>query len=159
MTAHLALWSLILLCFSMATALGGALCEHSVLTPRWSPSPASSFSVIQTGRRGPLRRFWFPVHAAITVFLLLTLFLTWNDIRVRDVLLLGLASYTIIRVWSGLFFIRELLAFQEYPPDSPSAAELSARGAKWTYWRWFKGPLNVVSFLCVLLALYWLKTP
>ena len=159
MTTHLALWSLILLCFSMAAALGGVLCEHTVLTPRWSASPASAFPVVRRGGRAPVRGFWFPVHAAIAVFILLALFLTWSDLRVRSVLLTGLASYTILRLWSGLFFIRELLAFQENPSYSVSAAKFYARVAESTYWTWFRGPLSVVCFLCVLLALYWLKIP
>lgn len=159
MTTHLALWSLVLLCFSMAVALGGVLCEHIVLTPRWSASPAWSFPVMRQGGRAPVRRFWLPVHAATAVFSLLALFLTWSDIRVRSVVLTGLASYTLLRLWSGLFFIRDLLASQENPSYSVSAAELSARVAGWTYWTWFRGPLNLVCFLCVLLALYWLKIP
>jgi hypothetical protein len=159
MTTHLALWSLVFLCFSMATALGGVLCEHIVLTPRWSTSPASGFPVMRRAGRASLWRFWFPVHLAIAVSILLALFWTWSDIRVRSVLLTGLVSYTIMRLWNGLVFIRELLAFQENPSYSASPAEHSARVAEWTYWTWFRGPLNVVSFLCVLLALYWLKIP
>ena len=35
MKAYLGEWSLILLCFSMAGAIGGGLYEHIVLTPLW----------------------------------------------------------------------------------------------------------------------------
>ncbi len=157
MTTNLALWSLIFLCFAMAGSVGGGLYEHIVLTPLWSASPPSSFSIIQPGTGVPLQRFWIPVHAAITIFILLTLFLTWNDITVRRLLLIGLASYIIMRVWSGLFFIREMLAFQKIPPDSAPSPELSARVARWTYWSWFREPLDIISFLCSLLALYRLK--
>ncbi len=59
-----------------------------------------------------LQRFWIPVLAAITIFILLALFLTWNEVMVRRRLLIGLASYFIMRVWSGLFFIREMLALR-----------------------------------------------
>jgi hypothetical protein len=149
--------SLILLCFSMAGAFGGGLYEHIVVTPLWSASPPSSFSIIQPGTGVPLQRFWIPVHAAITIFILLTLFLTWNDNTVRRLLLIGLVSYVIMRVWSGLFFIREMLAFQKIPLDSAPSPELSARVARWTYWSWFREPLDIISFLCSLLALYWLK--
>jgi hypothetical protein len=150
-------WSLILLCFSMACAVGGGLYEHIVLTPLWSASPPSSFSIIQPGTGVPLQRFWLPVHAAITIFILSTLFLTWNDLTARLLLLTGLASYIVMRAWSALFFIPEMLAFQKVPLDSAPSAELSARVARWTYWTWFREPLDVVSFLCFLLALYWLK--
>ena len=154
---NLAQWSLILLCFSMAGAFGGGLYEHIVLTPIWSASPPSSFSIIQRGTGVPLQRFWIPVHTAITIFIVLTLFLTWNDVTVRRQLLIGVASYMIMRVWSALFFIREMLAFQKIPPNSAPSAELSARVARWTYWTWFREPLDIISFLCSLLALYWLE--
>jgi hypothetical protein len=147
MQTDLALWSSILLCFAMAGAFGGGLYEHIVLTPLWSASPPSSFAIIQRGTGVPLQRFWIPVHVAITIFILSTLFLTWNDMTVRRLLLAGLASYIIMRVWSGLFFIREMLAFQKIPPDSAPSPELSAQVARWTYWTWFREPLDMISLL------------
>jgi hypothetical protein len=69
----LARWSLILLCFFMAGALGGGFYEQIVLVPLWSASPPSSFSVIQPGTGVPLQRFWIPVHAGITIFIFLSL--------------------------------------------------------------------------------------
>jgi hypothetical protein len=76
MTAILTRWSLVFLCCSMAGAIGGGLFEHIVLTPLWSAYPPSSFFVIQPGTGVPLQRFWIPVHSAITVFLLVSAFLT-----------------------------------------------------------------------------------
>jgi hypothetical protein len=159
MKSNLAKWSLILLCFSMAGAIGGGLFEHIVLVPLWSAAPPSSFSIIQPGTGVPLQNFWIPVHAAITVFIISSLVLTWRQIKVRRLLLIGVGSYIIMRVWSGLFFIREMLEFQEVPLDSPPSAELSARVASWTFWSWFREPLDIISFLCFLLALYWLMRP
>ena len=157
MKPHLAKWSLILLCFSVAGALGGGLYEQIVLTPLWSASPPSSFSIIQPDTGVPLQNFWVPVHAAITIFILLSLFLTWREIKVRRLLLIGLGSYIIMRVWSALYFIREMLEFQQVPLDSPPSTELSERVDSWTYWTWFREPLDIISFLCFLLALFWLK--
>ena len=159
MKTNLGKWSLILLCFSMAGAIGGGLYKHIVLTPLWSASPPSSFSIIQPGTGVPLQNFWIPAHAAITIFIILSLFLTWKGIKVRRLLLIGLGSYLVMRVWSGLFFIREMLAFQKVPLDSPPSAELSARVASWTYWTWFREPLDIISFLCFLLALFRLGRP
>src|SRR5919106_5356573 len=56
MKINLAKSSLILLCFSMAGAIGGGLYEQIVLTPLWSGSPPSSFSIIQPGTGVPLQR-------------------------------------------------------------------------------------------------------
>lgn len=138
----------------MAGAIGGGLYEQIVLTPLWSRSPPSSFSIIQPGTGVPLQNFWIPVHAAITIFVLLSLFLTWRQIKVRYRLIIGLSSYIVMRVWSALFFIPEMLAFQKVPLDSPPSAELSARVASWTFWTWFREPLDIISFICFLLALF-----
>jgi hypothetical protein len=83
MKIHLAQSSLILLCVAMAGAIGGGLYEQIVLASLWSRSPPSSFSIIQPGTGVPLQNFWIPVHAAITIFILLSLFLTWRQIKVR----------------------------------------------------------------------------
>jgi hypothetical protein len=143
----------------MAGAIGGGLFEHIVLIPLWSVSPPASFSIIQPGTGVPLQNFWIPVHSAITVFIILSLVFAWRQIRVRRLLLIGLGSYIIMRVWSGLYFIREMLEFQKVPLDSPPSAELSARVASWTFWTWFREPLDIISFLCFLIALYRLNRP
>ena len=159
MYTGLAEWSVMLLCLSMALAIGGGLYEHLVLTPLWSASPPSSFAIIQPGTGVPLQKFWIPVHTAITIFLILSLVLTWRQMEVRRLLLIGLGSYIVMRVWSGLYFIREMLAFQKISLDSPPSAELSARVASWTFWTWFREPLDLISLVCFLLALSWLRRP
>jgi hypothetical protein len=97
MNINLADWFMILLCFSMACAIGGGLYEHIVLTPIWSASPPASFAIIQPGTGVPLQRFWIPVHAAITIFVILSLTLTWRHAEVRRLLLIGLGSYVVMR--------------------------------------------------------------
>jgi hypothetical protein len=159
MNPNFALWSMILLCLSMAGAIGGGLYEQIVLTPMWSASPPSSFAIIQPGTGVPLQKFWIPVHVAITIFLVLSLALTWRQAEVRRFLLIGLGSYLVMRAWSGLFFIPEMLAFQKVPIDSPPSAELSARVANWTFWTWFREPLDIISFVCFLYALSSLRRP
>jgi hypothetical protein len=96
MYINLAEWSVMLLCLSMACAIGGGLYEHIVLTPLWSASPPSSFAIIQPGTGVPLQKFWIPVHATITIFLILSLVLTWKQIEVRRFLLIGLGSYIVM---------------------------------------------------------------
>jgi hypothetical protein len=157
MKALVAQGSLLLLCFSLAAALGGGFFESFVLIPLWSKSPPASFALIQPKTGVPLQRFWIPVHAAITAFMLVALVLTWSEPTVRRLLLLALVSYIVMRVWSGLFFIPEMLAFQKVPLDEAPSAALSARVSRWTFWTWFREPLDIISFGCALLALYWLK--
>lgn len=143
---------LLLLCLSMACAVGGGLYEHLVLTPLWSASPPASFRVIQPRTGVPLQRFWIPVHAAITVVVVLALVLAWSDADARRLLLVGLGSYFVMRVWSFAFFIREMLTFQKVPLDAAPSPELAARVARWTFWSWFREPLDVISLVSFLWA-------
>src|SRR5689334_12711049 len=99
MKYYVAEWSLLLLAFSMAAAIGGGLYEHIVLTPLWKKSPPSSFAIIQPGTGVPPQRFWVPVHIGITVFVISSLVLAWSDLAVRRLILIGLGSYIVMRVW------------------------------------------------------------
>ena len=157
MKALVAQWSLILLCCSLAAALGGGFFESFVLIPLWSKSPPSSFVIIQPGTGVPLQRFWIPVHVAITLCIIVALVMTWGEPTVRRLLLVALVSYIVMHVRSGLFFIPEMLALQKVPLDEAPSAALSARVSRWTFWTWFREPLDIISFVCALLALHWLR--
>lgn len=148
----IAYWSLILLCFSMAAAIGGGIYESTVVSPLWRKSPPSSFAIIQPGTGVPLQRFWIPVHSAITVFALVALAVTWRDVPVRRMLLIGIASYVVMRLWSAFYFIPEMLAFQKVPLDAAPSTELTRRVSRWTFLSWFREPLDVISFVTWLIA-------
>jgi hypothetical protein len=94
---------------------------------------------------------------AITVFMLVALVMTWGEPTVRRLLLVALVSYIVMHVRSGLFFIPEMLALQKVPLDEAPSAALSARVSRWTFWTWFREPLDIISFVCALLALHWLR--
>jgi hypothetical protein len=154
---NVAQWSVLFLCFTMAVSIGGGIYEHLVITPIWRRSPPSSFTVIQPVTGVPLQRFWIPVHSAITLALFLAFIFTWHDGYVRRFLLIGLGSYVVMRIWSAFYFIPEMLAFQKISPNDLPSAALSGRVSRWTFWTWFREPLDILSFGCFLLALYHLK--
>jgi hypothetical protein len=55
-----------------------------------------------------------------------------------------------MRAWSFLYFIPEMLAFQNIPLDAVPTVELAERVARWkmlTYWR---TPLDIISFFAIL---------
>lgn len=145
-------WSLLALCLALALAVGGGLYEHVVLMPLWSGNPPGSFAIIQPDTGVPQQRFWIPIHAAITVAFVAALAATWRERAVRQMLLVGVASYVLMRLWSALYFIPEMLAFQGMRLDSPTSADVLSRVHRWTSLTWWREPLDVLSFLCALLA-------
>lgn len=146
-------WCLVLLCFASAVALGGGIYESVVLNPLWSASAPASFAVIQPDTGVPLQQFWIPVHGAITLFYIAALVLTWRDRTLRRWMLTGMASYLVMRTWSWLYFIPEMLAFQRIPLDSAPPPELLERVSTWTRLTLLREPLDVITFVSLLMAL------
>lgn len=60
----------------------------------------------------------------------MSLVLAWQKRKGRRFLLIGLGPYVLMRVWSGIFFVPEMLAFQRVPLDAPASLELAARVAR-----------------------------
>jgi len=146
-------WALLALSLVLALAVGGGgLYEHVVLIPLWSGDPPGSFAIIQPETGVPQQRFWIPIQAAITVAFGAALAVTWRERAVRRMLLVGVASYVLMRLWSALYFIPEMLAFQGMRLDNPPSADVLSRVHRWTSLTWWREPLDVLSFLCAMLA-------
>lgn len=145
--------ALSLLCLGMGIALGGGIYEGVVLTPVWSAAPPESFFVLQPGTGVPLQTFWIPVHAVLTVAMLGAVSFAWRDRSVRNVILVGLVIYAIMRAWSFAYFIPEMIEFQAIPVDASPSVELTRRVDSWTTWTWGRLPLDLVSLGCFFLAL------
>lgn len=145
--------SLSIAIFSLAVALGGGFYESVVINPQWSQNPPTSFALIQENTGVPLQKFWIPTHILISVAVLLALFLNWKVPTRRNLIFVALGSYAIMRAWSFMYFIPEMLEFQKIALESAQSDDLLGRVSKWktlTYWRM---PLDLISFFCLTWAL------
>ncbi len=145
--------TLLFACFSVALAVGGGIYESMVINPLWSAQPPASFAIIQKGTGVPLQRFWIPVHALITIVLVASLITNWKYADRRQLILIALISYVVMRVWSFAYFIPEMLRFQTVPLDQPQSAGLLNRVSRWTRLTWFREPLDLITYFCLLIAL------
>ncbi len=144
---------LVLLCMATGAAVGGGLYEGVVLTPSWSAAPPQSFAIIQPDTGVPLQAFWMPVHALITLTVLLALGFGWRNPTLRRWLLLGLAAYIAMRAWSFAYFIPEMLSFQDVPLSQAPTLELSERVTRWTTLTWLRLPLDLLTATSFLMGL------
>lgn len=137
----------------LSLAVGGGFYESVVINPQWSQSPPSSFTIIQENTGVPLQKFWIPTHILISISILIALFLNWKIPSRRTLILVAIGSYAVMRAWSFIYFIPEMLEFQKIAVDSQSSDNLIDRVSKWktlTYWR---APLDIISFFCTMWAL------
>jgi hypothetical protein len=145
--------TLLFVCFSVALAVGGGIYESIVINPLWSAQPPASFAIIQKGTGVPLQRFWIPVHILITIVLLASLITNWTYADRRKLIVIALISYVVMRAWSFAYFIPEMLRFQNVPLDQPRNAALLDRVSRWTRLTWFREPLDLITQICLLVAL------
>jgi len=133
--------------------VGGGIYEGLVNVPQFKSDPPRSFRIIQKDTGVPLQRFWIPIHVFITITLFGAVLVNWKFPARRLLILIAISSYILMRVWSGVYFIREMLRFQKVPLESESSAELLHRVKRWTTLTWFREPLDFITMTCLLVAL------
>ena len=145
--------SLVFATFCLALAVGGGIYEGLIVNPQWSINPPSSFSLVQEKTGIPLQKFWIPAHILITLFIVAALFLNWRSPARRNFIIVAVISYIVMRVWSFIYFIPEMLSFQKVAIDSPPTDQLLERVERWNALTWWRLPLDLVSFFCLIWAL------
>ncbi|MFW7381640.1 MAG: hypothetical protein ACOH5I_22725 [Oligoflexus sp.] len=142
----------------VALSIGGGLYEYLVIVPQFRRNPPATLSIIHEDGGVPMQRFWIPVHIAISIALLGALILNWGaltwGIPVRRLMILvGIGAYFVMRVWSGIYFIPEMLSFQRVPLKSSPSDELTSRVNKWAKLTILRLPLDLILFVSLLIAL------
>ena len=128
-------------------SLGGGLYEFLVVDPAWPRRP----QLIQPQHGGvSRRRFWIPAHIAFKVTLLISLAAGWSEPRLRNWLLLALASHAVMRIWSAFDFIPKALAFER--ADAAGIGEQAAR--RWARRSLWRLPLDLVTCGAMFGALF-----
>jgi len=153
MRAILATVSLFMVSLLAAMELGGSFYEALIVYPAWSASPPGSLALLQGPNGVNSTPFWIPIHVGLEILLVLALVLNWRARGRRNLLLLGLGIHALVRVWTFMYFVPEILAFMSVPPDGPYSAELVARTATWGMLGWIRRGLIALDSVVLLLAL------
>ncbi|HEY0098104.1 MAG TPA: hypothetical protein VGB76_04020 [Pyrinomonadaceae bacterium] len=152
-TSRLGTYSLFLAVILWGTVLGGIVYSHLVYFPVYlSALPASS--VVVNGTYGLHEAiFWITVHPLLILSLILALVLNWKNRSRRKLILISCAIYFLVLVITQIYFIPELIAFEQSPASNVSASEWFARGQRWQRLSWLRGVVMYAAILPLLLAL------
>ena len=132
--------------FAFALDLGGSLYEHLVVDPAWLDNPA----LIQPGRGGLDRKaFWIPVHAGITLILLVALWAAWTQRSVRRWVLWAIGLYVVMRAWTFAYFVPLALTFESPRDLSPDMLE---QARQWVFLSLLRLPLVIGATVALWLA-------
>jgi hypothetical protein len=102
--------------------------------PTWFADMPRSFARIRT--EAP--KGWIPLQAFFAMAFIGALISNWDNAMIRLLLLLVLVCYIVIVVSTGVYFVKEILAFKKLPADVKITEALRQRAARWqtlTTWR------------------------
>ena len=152
-TSRLGTYSLFLVIVLWGTLLGGIAYSHLVYFPVYLSALPDS-AVVVTGPYG-LResRFWLTVHPLLILSLIVALLLNWKSKSRRRLILISSAIYFLVLVVTQIYFLPELVAFEQSPQSGVSPSEWLARGQRWQRLSWMRGGVMYGGILPLLLAL------
>jgi hypothetical protein len=152
-TSRLGTYALFLVIILWGTLLGGITYSHLVYFPVYLSALPDSAVVV----RGPCGLheaiFWLTVHPLLILSLIVALVLNWKVESRRKLILISFAIYFLELVVTQIYFLPELMAFEQSPESNISRSEWIARGQRWQRFSWIRGAVMYAAILPLLLAL------
>ncbi len=140
---------------TLAVSVGANLFQAIVIDPVWSGLPPDSVRAF-AGSPYVARLYLFHTSPLLFVGLLALVaspFLAWNRPEMRVWLLVSLACYAAVAIWTALYFwpLNRLLLV---PGNAGAdAATITAAAYHWIFADRFRYLLRLASFVCVLRAM------
>lgn len=146
-------YSLFLAIILWGTILGAIVYSHTVFFPVYlSNLPDSSVVVKGTYalREAP---FWTTIHPLLIFSLIATLALNWKLRSRRKLILISFGIYIAVIAVTALYFVPELLAFEQSSQSNLPPGEWQERGHRWQYLSLMRGAIMFIAILPLLISL------
>jgi hypothetical protein len=79
--------------------------------------------------------------------------LNWKAKSRRKLILISFAIYFLVLVVTQIYFLPELIAFEQSPESKVSSSEWLERGQRWQRMSWIRGGVMYAGILPLLMAL------
>ena len=119
--------------------------------PKWFANPPLSFELIRKQSKAA-RTFWIPLSALLMISLIGALILNWKYPGIRYHIFGALACFGLTGALSGIYFVKEVIAFTKIPFDAAQTPELLRRTRLWLRWTSVRDVLQVLAALFVTIA-------
>jgi hypothetical protein len=101
--------------------------------PKWFANPPASFELIRKQSK-TARSFWIPLSILFVASACTALILNWKYAGTRIHIIGALVCFGLTGLLSGLYFVREVIAFTKVPADAPATPDLLHRVHFWLRW-------------------------
>ena len=110
---------------------GAQLWETAIIIPAWTQAPPASLIFFQGPYGIDFKYFWIAVHSVHEVIFAVALIFNW---RIRDrrlAMTLLFLAHIGVRVWTLVYFVPNIIDFQQMPVSSDIDRQLVERAARW----------------------------
>lgn len=153
MAFKLKTYSLFLIIILWGTLLGAVTYSHLVYFPVYLSALPDS-AVVVNGIYGLNEAvFWTRIHPILILSFVVALALNWKSKARRGLILMTMAVYAAVLAATFLYFVPELMAFQDSPNLTVSPVEWFERGQHWQILSWIRGAAMYAAIVPLLTAL------
>ena len=119
--------------------------------PKWFSNPPTSFELIRKQSK-KAKLFWIPLSVLFMISACTALVLNWQYPDTRIHILGAVICFALTGILSGVYFVKEVLAFSRMPADVPRTPELLRRTKRWLRWTTVRDVLQVFAALFLSIA-------
>ena len=119
--------------------------------PKWFANPPVSFELIRKQSKGA-KTFWIPLSALFMISVCTSLILNWQLPDVRNYLIGAIGCFGMTGALSGIYFVKEVIAFSKIPVNAPATPELLGRIKFWLRWTTVRDVLQFLAAIFVTIA-------
>lgn len=139
----------ILSCLAFCSIIGAAIFEHLAVWPNAYAAPPKSLSMFQGEYGIDPANFWRRVHPVTLLLFIATTILFWKSQRRKHVLV-TFGGYLALMIFTGTYFVPELIDIISTPFSQEVSNDLVARGKRWEV-------LSIIRLLVLIaLAVYYM---
>jgi len=119
--------------------------------PKWFANPPASFEAIRKQSK-TARSFWIPLSILFVVSASVALILNWKYPGTRLHIIGALVCFGLTGLLSGLYFVKEVIAFTKIPRDAPATPDLLERVRIWLRWTTVRDVLQFFAAVFLTIA-------
>ena len=119
--------------------------------PKWFANPPASFELIRKQSK-TARIFWIPLSILFVISACIALILNWQYAGTRVHIIGALVCFGLTGLLSGLYFVKEVIAFTKIPVDAAQTPELLRRVRVWLRWTTVRDVLQLFAAVFLTIA-------
>jgi len=119
--------------------------------PKWFANPPASFELIRK-QSNPAKTFWIPLSILFVISACIALILNWQYAGTRVHIIGALICFGLTGLLSGVYFVKEVIAFTKIPVDAAQTPELLRRVRVWLRWTTVRDVLQLFAAVFLTIA-------